>query len=377
MDYMPLSKLYIDQRVVQLPQVEAIRSRLNVPSVIVQDRQSISKTLESETDSIDKAKTILFLTRNKGAFVKPCPGTSVYSCCGYQILNIGTYCTMDCSYCILQSYFHPPLLQHFVNYDDLMEELDLLFARNTVSRIGTGEFTDSVIWEAWTDISRILIPKFSKQSRAVLELKTKSIDIGALKHLRHNRKTIVAWSLNSDLIIQKEERRTASLSERLHAAQQCESWGYPLGFHFDPLIIYDGCDVDYKRVIQQLFARISPENIVWISIGALRFMPSLKPIVERRFPKSKIMYGEFIPGLDGKMRYFKPIRIDLYGKLVSWIREYAPHVRLYFCMEDNDVWKKSMGFIPSDLGGLPKMLDESAIEICGLCSGIDIFKEIS
>ncbi len=366
MDYMRLSRLYIDQHVVHLPQVETIRTRLKIPHIVVQDRQEVVASLASEIDPIKKGKTKLFLTRNKGAFIKPCPGTSVYSCCGYQILNIGTYCTMDCSYCILQSYFHPPLLQYFVNDGDLMKELDLLFSRNKISRIGTGEFTDSIIWEAWTDISSVLIPKFSRQSRAVLELKTKAIDIGRLKNLRHNRKTIVAWSLNSDWVIQHEERRTAPLSERIHAAHQCESWGYPLGFHFDPLIIYDGCEADYKRVIQQLFSRISPGNIAWISLGALRFMPSLKPIVEKRFPKSKIMYGEFIPGLDGKMRYFKPIRIDLYGKLISWIREYAPHVRLYFCMEDDDVWKKAMGFIPSDFGGLPKMLDESAIKICGL-----------
>ena len=142
---MSLLKLYIDRHVIQLPQVQAIRSRLRIPHIVVEDRQEIIESLESEIDPIEKAKTNLFLTRNKGAFIKPCPGTSVYSCCGYQILNIGTYCTMDCTYCILQSYFHPPLLQYFVNYDDLMEELNLLFARNAVTRIGTGEFTDSII----------------------------------------------------------------------------------------------------------------------------------------------------------------------------------------------------------------------------------------
>jgi spore photoproduct lyase len=167
-------------------------------------------------------------------------------------------------------------------------------------------------------------------------------------------------------VIQNEERRTASLTERLQAAKQCASWGYPLGFHFDPLIVYEGCDVDYKHAVEQLFSYISPDNIVWISLGALRFMPSLKPIVERRFSRSKIMYGEFIAGLDGKLRYFKPIRIDLYGKVISWIRKHAPHVCLYFCMEDDDVWRKSMGFVPSHFGGLPKMLDESAVKMCGL-----------
>jgi spore photoproduct lyase len=273
---------------------------------------------------------------------------------------------MECTYCILQSYFNPPLLQYFVNYDDLLEELDTLFARNTITRIGTGEFTDSIIWEAWTDLSSLLVPKFSKQSYAVLELKTKTTAIEGLKHLHHNRKTVVAWSLNSDRVIRNEERHTASLNARLKAAAKCESWGYPLGFHFDPMVIYDGCEDDYKQVVNQLFTRVSSDNIAWISLGTLRFMPQLKPIIERRFPKSKIMYGEFITGLDGKWRYFKPLRIDLYAKMVSWIRKFAPQVLIYFCMEDEDVWKKSLGFIPSDQGGLPKMLDESAVRVCGL-----------
>jgi spore photoproduct lyase len=35
-------------------------------------------------------------------------------------------------------------------------------------------------------------------------------------------------------------------------------------------------------------------------------------------------------------------------------------------MEDDEVWQKSMGFIPQDRGGLPKMLDTSAVSVCGL-----------
>ena len=197
---MPLSKLYIDQHVIHFKQVDSIRSRLNVPSIIVRNQQDVFKAIESGPDPIENAKTALFLTRNKGTFIKPCPGTREYTCCGYQILHIGTFCTMDCTYCILQSYFHPPLLQYFVNHDDLLNEIDKLFKKDSISRIGTGEFTDSIIWEAWTDLSSLLVPKFSNQSRAVLELKTKTADIEGLKHLRHNRKTIVAWSLNSDRI---------------------------------------------------------------------------------------------------------------------------------------------------------------------------------
>ena len=258
------------------------------------------------------------------------------------------------------------MLQYFVNQDDLLLELDRLFLDKKITRIGTGEYTDSMIWEIWTDLSNLLVPKFSMQSRAVLELKTKTTAVDKLKKLRHNRKTIVSWSLNTQRVIGNEENQTASLSARLRAAASCESLGYPLGFHFDPLVIYDGCQEEYMGVVEELFASVSPKNIVWISLGTFRFMPSLKSIIEKRFPDSRIIYGEFISGLDGKMRYFKPLRIDLYRKMAACIREYAPDVMIYLCMEDEEVWQKSLGLIPSDRGGLPRMLDESAALKCGL-----------
>ncbi len=223
-----------------------------------------------------------------------------------------------------------------------------------------------MIWEWWTGLSGLLVPKFSGQSRAVLELKTKTTAIEGLKNLPHNRKTILAWSLNTEKVIHSEERRTTSLSARLRAAAKCESWGYPVAFHFDPMVIYDGCEEDYKQVIRQMFSYVSADNIVWISLGTFRFMPSLKPIIQQRFPDSKIVYGEFISGIDGKMRYFKPLRIALYHKVASWIKEIAPDVLVYFCMEDDEVWEKSLGFVPADHGGLPEMLDESAVRHCGL-----------
>jgi len=366
---MLLSKLYIDQDVADTPQAISIQAHLNVPSEIVKDEQTVFKSVYAAHDPVQQGKKVLFLTRNRGAFIRDCPGTRNYTCCDYKILHIGTFCPMDCSYCILQAYFHPPVLQYFVNHHELFTDLNELFNKKTISRIGTGEFTDSMIWEIWTDISRPLVSKFSEQSHAVLELKTKTTKIESLKRITHHRKTIVSWSLNTDRVIRNEERHTASLAARLRAAAKCESWGYPIAFHFDPMVIYDGCEEDYRRVVEQLFSHVSSDNVVWISLGTFRFMPSLKPIIQRRFPDSKIIYGEFVSGLDGKLRYFKPLRLHLYRKLVSWIREISPDILVYFCMEDDEVWEKSLGFVPSDRGGLPKMLDQSAASHCGLDVG--------
>ncbi len=363
---MTIQKLYVDRKIADFPQVSAISRRLNLPSEIVSDPQEVYDNVLAADDPVKKGKTVLFLTYNRGAFIKNCPGTRSYECCGYQILNIGNFCHMDCTYCILQCYFHPPVLQYFVNHNDLFKELESIFADDKIHRLGTGEFTDSLIWEMWTDLSARLVPAFAAQNSAVLELKTKTTAIDRLEKLSHNRKTIMAWSVNTPRIIATEERHTASLAARLKAAAKCESWGYPLAFHFDPIILYDGCEADYERVVKQIFSYVSADRVVWISLGTFRFMPALKALIQKRSPKSNIIYGEFITGLDGKMRYFKPLRIEIYQKIIACIRAHAPRVFIYFCMEDDEVWQKSLGFTVSERGGLSKMLDEQAIRHCRL-----------
>jgi spore photoproduct lyase len=361
-----VSKLYIDHAIADDPQTKVICQRINVPYETIDNADALFKSVSSSDDPVQQGKQVLYLTRNKGNFLKKCPGTRQYTCCDYQILHIGTFCTMDCSYCILQAYFHPPMLQYFVNHDDMLNELDKLFAEKKLYRVGTGEFTDSLIWEQWTDLSPLLVSRFAQQSSSVLELKTKTVAVDKLKGLDHNRKTIMAWSLNTEKIIKSDERHTTSLSARLKAAAKCESWGYPLAFHFDPMVIYEGCEADYRKVVEQIFAHVSAENIAWISLGTFRFIPTLKQIIQQRFADSRIVYGEFITGLDGKMRYFKPLRIALFQKMVSYIREIAPQVTVYFCMEDDEVWEKALGFLPSERGGLPNMLDESARKHCSV-----------
>lgn len=363
---MPITQLYIDQKVVDHPLVAAIRSRRPVPAVVVSGAREVFEAVSADDDPVQKGKEVLFLTRNRGPFIRKCPGTRHYRCCDYMILHVGTFCTMDCAYCILQSYFHPPVLQYFVNHDDMHRELERHFALKTFRRIGTGEFTDSMIWEYWTDLSRVLVPKFAGQTHSVLELKTKTIAVDALKHLDHRRKTIAAWSVNTETVIRQNERGTAALTARLRAAADCASWGYPVAFHFDPMVVYDGCEEAYEKVVEQIFQHVSPENIVWISIGSFRFMPALKPTIQQRFPDSTLVYGEFVPGIDEKMRYFKPLRIRLYRRIYAALRRIAPEVTVYFCMEDDEVWQKSFGFTPAEKGGLPRMLDESAIQHCNL-----------
>jgi spore photoproduct lyase len=358
--------VYLDPEVKNDPQVPHILKRLHIPVQGVATPEQLFERIQKAADPIKAGKEILFLTLNRGRFIRDCPGTRDYQCCAYMILHVGTFCTMDCAYCILQSYFHPPVLQYFVNHDAMLKELDGFFDARAHRRIGTGEYTDSLIWEPATPMVGKLIDRFADQSHAVLELKTKTARVDSLETYRHNRRTIVAWSLNTEKIVHQNEIGTARIDARLKAARKCQRWGYPLAFHIDPIVLYDGAADDYRALIQKLAANIDPGAIVWISLGAFRCMPSLKTILHRRFPESEILHGELISGLDGKLRYYKPLRIEMYRNLVSWIRAWAPEVTLYFCMESQEVWQEVLDIDLSARGGLNRMLDRRAVAACQL-----------
>jgi spore photoproduct lyase len=107
---------------------------------------------------------------------------------------------------------------------------------------------------------------------------------------------------------------------------------------------------------------VPKEQIVWISMGCLRYLPSLKKIAGQRFPNSRFFQEEFIEGLDGKARYFRSLRVEMYQYLYKQLQQYAaPKTCIYLCMENNEIWQEVFGFIPEDRGGLPAMLDKAAM----------------
>jgi spore photoproduct lyase len=59
------------------------------------------------------------------------------------------------------------------------------------------------------------------------------------------------------------------------------------------------------------------------------------------------MYAELVPGPDGKMRYFKPIRAAMYTQMLAWIRRYTAGTGLYLCMESQEIWHKVFGYAPA------------------------------
>jgi spore photoproduct lyase len=159
-------------------------------------------------------------------------------------------------------------------------------------------------------------------------------------------------------MIEEEEMRTAPLEERIDAAMRCQERGFPLGFHFDPLIYHEDWERGYRETILQLFRKIDPKRVAWISLGGFRYPPKLKPIAEERFPETRVFLGELFPGRDAKFRYLKEIRVEMYRKMAGWLKEVDPDLFIYLCMESKEVWEKVFGWAPENSRHLNQMFEK-------------------
>ena len=162
----------------------------------------------------------LVLARHQGAFIKRCPGTRGYICCGLKIIHFGLGCNINCSYCILQGYLDTKALILFGNVDEGLAETErIIDSRDPEARrFCTGEFTDSLLLEDLTGFGARLVGIFAKNDHAVLELKTKTVNIDGLLDLDHGGRTIISFSVNAPAVSAREEYLAAPLSRRIKAA---------------------------------------------------------------------------------------------------------------------------------------------------------------
>ena len=296
----------------------------------------------------NKRRDAIFLSNERYDFFKKCPCTKGAIRCGYHIFNLGFGCIFDCSYCYLQEYNNAPGLIFPANMNKYFEEFERY--KRPKMRIGTGEFSDSLMLDHITEYSPAIIEFFRKHKDVTFEFKTKSSNINNLLKAKHSGNIVVSWSLNPQKIIDKNEFFTASLSERLASAEKCAEAGYEIGLHFDPIIYFKGWEREYSGVIDLLFDKIKAREIAWISLGTFRFKPELKLIIENRFPENNILDEELLLGYDNKLRYPYGLRLEIYKFLLTALKKHSKKLPVYLCMEESSLWKALRPYLYSSNG---------------------------
>jgi len=335
---------------------EALETKLGVR--VVRHFPASRRQVVARRESTEIPPRSLVVAINKGGFLRRCPGSPHMACCNLHVLDIAVGCPYACSFCFLHAYQNTPGILVYANFMELRGEVENLLAergrggQGSPLRLTTGEVADSLALEELTGMAAELVPLFGGLDGVLLELKTKSTQIGTLLQLPHNQRVVLSWSISPSSVATCEEHGAPPVDERLDAARRAVDAGYPVAFHLDPIFLVDGWKQRYARLIDTLAERIPHASIRWFSLGGFRFPLSLKRAVIDRDPDTRIFLHEFLPGLDGKYRYFAPLRATMYRWLKSRIESRCPGVPIYLCMETAHMWRKVFGHLPGELPAL-------------------------
>lgn len=289
----------------------------------------------------NERRDYLYIVKEQYDFFKNCPCSPKTVSCGLHIVNMGSGCAYDCAYCYLQGFLNSPGIVIPANIDDFFEQFKQYKAD---IRVGSGEYSDSLIFDHITGFSKKIVNFFRDYPKTQFEFKTKSNNIANLLKVKAAKNIVVSWSINTPRITDSIEHFTATFEERLAAAEKCAHAGYSVGFHFDPIFKYKNAIEEYKKVVEQIFARIPSENIAWFSLGTLRMTSDLRKAIENRFPQNQFLNEEMIVGHDKKVRYDHRTRMNIYTEMTNQIRHFHEDAKIYLCMEEKSLCNDCQSF---------------------------------
>lgn len=324
--------LYIGRDVVDDPLVESIKQKIDYKNEVIVDGEL-------------HPGNGLLLAKNKGKFIKPCPCRCEKTWCGYWVVEWGFGCPFGCEYCIVQNYQRAGDATLYVNFEDCRKEIEAL--RKNVKgaiRLGTGHFGDPMGFEEIYPLNAAIIEWTKDMPDFTVEIKTKSNYIEPILKLRNAKNVTMAYSLNTLESCARLEHRTSGIEERLVAARDAaKASGCNLSFHFEPLIPIQDWKAKYIEIFELMEKYLRGLEVSWISMGTFRFPKGFQEYVELYHPNTGIFAEEFYACSDGKIRYFRPLREELYRFIWDEVKKRYPEAVVYMCMESPEVWERLVG----------------------------------
>ncbi|MEO6096707.1 MAG: spore photoproduct lyase family protein [Fibrobacteria bacterium] len=295
----------------------------------------------------------------KGRIFRLCPAASEKAvCCNLKVLNIVDNCAMACSYCVLQNHYDEAVIAVPVNLKAKLAEIQLVPDKRY--RIGTGEYSDSLLWGNKNDILRDLCGFASANPNAIIELKTKSANVAWILENEIPANVCCTWSLNPQVIVANEEHKTASLDRRLAAARAVADKGVKVGFHFHPMFYFEGWEAEYHALIAQVIAAFKPEEVLWVSLGCITLLKGFAQDFRLKYRHSKLLQMETETTPDGKITYAFAVREKLYRNALQALQPWQGKVFQYLCMEHKPMWDAVMGFAYPNMAVFDDYFNDSA-----------------
>lgn len=315
----PFSHIYVEEKVAEHPLTKKILSRFSKSTVIPIRHYKDVFNRPRQRFTLQKDMPALILARNTGASVFQ--GAPVCQDFGYDhfyYTSCARNCIFDCEYCFLRGMYGSGNVVIFVNLEDTFAEVEALLKEHPVYLCVSYD-TDLIALDNLTGyVSRWV--EFTKEHKDLtIEIRTKSFRKDIYEKIPSCERVIFAYTISPQEIIDRYEKRTASLAERLEAASCAMEKGFSVRLCFDPLIYTKDWNDIYTSMCSEVQKRIDTHQLKDVSVGSFRISAEYIKKLRKDFPESSICQFPY-ENHGGVMEYPENIKNDMEDALVTMLQ---------------------------------------------------------
>jgi DNA repair photolyase len=268
------------------------------------------------------------------------------ACPNYWHFSPYGFCPYGCKYCYLAGtpgVRFSPSVKIYVNLPEMLTEIDRIASRlATPTAFYLGKLQDSLALDPLTAYSTVLVPFFGEHPWARLTLLTKSAHVDRLLDLKHGGNSILSWSVNPPEVSAAFEENVPSIDERLEAMRRVAERGYPVRAIMMPIIPVVGWQDIYARFTEHLLQAVPIERL---TLGCICIYRSARGLMERKMGRRNVVSQHIDaaspPAGDGRARYARRLRHELYLLVIESVRRLRPDLEIALCLEKQALWEST------------------------------------
>lgn len=342
-DERPLAELWEDAEAETGPQIRGpqrrkiLLAKVKKAFLALRARPAVLKETRAQPRRL---RTVLKTSERK--IHGNCPVASAETvCCNLRTIDAVENCPLGCSYCAIQTFYGTTAY-----FDgDLRAKLRAIELNPyRLYHFGTGQSSDSLAWGNRFGLLDDLCGFAEGHPNVMLELKTKSDNIGYFEKHAVPRNVVISWSVNPEEVARSEEHFCAPVAARLGAARKAASLGIPVGFHFHPVVCYEGWKTGYENLGRSLLDLFRAEEVAFVSFGMMTFTKPVIRAIRKRGGPSRVLQMDLAPAPHGKLSYPEDVKAEMLGALTAVFQPWKGQVFTYLCMEPPSLWNRVFGF---------------------------------
>lgn len=213
-------------------------------------------------------------------------------------------CVFDCSYCYLKWAFKNDMQVYFVNYDEIKKEICEVIEQNrpnpldkgdkkgqNLTRFYSSDYSDILWSNKISGFIQEFVTFFEKFDNVMMEVRTKSTSINGIIDLWFVPKnTEFAFSLNPQILIDKYEKWTPSLDDRIKVINKLLEQGYKVWLRFLPLLPVKDYEVIYREFVSYIKDSIDIKKIHSSFAAGLLYTKEDYNKILKKYPRLDILH---------------------------------------------------------------------------------------